>query len=48
MEINNKNKLEELYDTNTSMNVLAYLMHYPLILQDDKYAFCPFDRKRQR
>ena len=31
MEINNKNKLEELYDTNTSMNVLAYLMHHPLI-----------------
>ena len=43
MEINNKNKLEELYDTNTSMNVLAYLMHHPLILQDDKYAFSKSD-----
>ena len=34
---------KDLFDTNASTYVLSYLMHDPLILQDDRYTFCKTD-----
>lgn len=34
---------KDLFDTNASTYVLSYLMHDPLVLQDDRYTFCKTD-----
>ena len=34
---------KDLFDTNASTYVLSYLMHNPLILQDDRFTFCKTD-----
>jgi len=34
---------KDLFDTNASLYVLSCLMHKPLLLQDERYAFCKTD-----
>jgi hypothetical protein len=34
---------KDLFDTNASTYVLSYLMHDPLILQNDRFTFCKDD-----
>ena len=38
---------QDLYDTNAALYVLSGLMHKPLLLQDDKYAFVKTDFYKQ-